>query len=514
VVDDSILGQLADVTLTIYSNDPGRLYFDGLSTGDVTLRGAARGTAAFKLGWHPTEGFEASADVRAHSDVYGRTISAPRGSQPELSLDSAGIRWDAGDFRTGLLYRRTALSFDNPVNTLVQADNVGRDNAGLEVSGHAAGFDVMALALSGLEYERYHDTNPTGFGPVGLEAVRIKREVAPKTRIGVTFLDHWLRYQPAGRGIPRRRQTGEADAETLLGGDAASLGLQAEGGASYGDPALIVNNDVPHNDRTYLGARILPTWGRLSGRGYYTQYGYQFDADFSQYGGNWAGEGGAIDFNLDGWGLCKLLASIPWYDRSCGNNLKLGTSYDFWASRDRFTEPDTGEPHSRSLNRSYGAHLGNDEKAKPQFNLWASHSEDLELWIENRSWTEGAYVKVPLVGALAVTWNGTWKQTGTRDRSLGEGGTTIDQTHWFGLEQYFHFNLFLWGGVSWVRTHGAWEHVAYAPTSHAKVTAGAKQVIGPSTSIELTFGKPALLGYDYGIQDTLDVWTLSVRSFF
>lgn len=514
VVDDRILGQLLDVSLTVYSNSPGRLYFDNLSTGDITLRGAARGTAAFNLAYHPSPTFEASADVRAHSDIYGRTLSAPRGSSPELALDSAGLRWDAGDFRTGLLYRRSALSFDNPVNTLVQTDNVGRDSAGLEVSGGAAGFDVMALALSGLEYGKYHVSNPTGLGPVGLEAVRIKREVAPKTRLGVTFLDHWLNYQPAGQGIPRRRQTGEADAETLLGGDDASLGLQAEGGATYGDPALIVNNDVPHNDRTYAAARILPTWKRLSGRAYYTQYGYQFDADFSQWGGNWAGEGGAVDFNLDGWWLCKLLATIPWYDHSCGNNLKLSANYDSWASRDRFVEPDTGELHPRSITTGYGVHLNNDEKSKPQFNTWVNRNTDFELWIENRGWTEGAWLKVPVVDALAVTWNGTWTQRATRDRSLGQGGNTIDQTHWFGFEKYFAFNLFLWSGVTWDRTYGDWEHVGYAPVTHAKLTGGAKQVLGPSTSIELTFGKPALLGYDYGIQDTLNVWTLSVKSYF
>ncbi len=514
VVDDRILGQLAAVSLTIYSSDPGRLYFDGLSTGDVTLRGAARGTAAMKLGWNPDPRFEASADVRAHSDLYGRRFTAPRGSAPELSLDGAGLRWDAGEFRTGLLYRRTALSFDNPVNTLVQADNVGRDSAGLEASGQVAGFDVMALALSGLEYERYHDTNPTGFGPVGLEALRVKREVAPKTRLGATVLDHWLRFQPAGQGIPRRRRTGEVDAETLLGGDAASLGLQAEGGATFGDAVPVRNNDVPHNDRTYAAARVLPAWGRLSGRAYYTRYGYQFDADFSQWGGNWAGEGGALDLNLDGWGPFRLLGGIPWYDRSFGNNLKLGLSTDFWASRDRFTEPDTGEAHARSVTRSDGARLGNDEKAKPQFSAWVTRSGDLALWIENRSWTEGAWLKVPVVAALAVNWNGTWVQRATRDRSLGEGGRTLDQTHWVGVEQYFPFNLFLWGGVTIVRTRGDWEHVPYAPVSHAKVTAGARQVIGPSTSVELTYGKPALLGYDFGIQNTLNVWTLSVKSFF
>jgi len=30
----------------------------------------------------------------------------------------------------------------------------------------------------------------------------------------------------------------------------------------------------------------------------------------------------------------------------------------------------------------------------------------------------------------------------------------------------------------------------------------------------LNYGKPALLGTDYGIQDTLNVWTLAVKSFF
>ena len=515
VIEPRTLATLTEVAVRIESRDPGRLVFDGLSAGDLSLKGAARAGGLLNLSYNPSPDVEAVADLRAEDTFYGSRARDARDGGPEVYLDAANVRFDGGEFRSNVLYRRRINPMDQPIFLLVSPWNLGTESAGVETAGRALNTEMQALAATRLEYGRYNSRVPTGFGPEQVGALRFRRTLVEGTRVGTTWIAHLARYGTGVTGIPPTRGTFGADAETHVGGKGFSVVGQLEGGVTAGLRPRAPDANAPGNDRFYVGTNISPQWGRLKLSGGYTQFGYDFDGDLTSIGGGgWAGPsfGGGLD--LDGLPGVRLLARLPLYDHSVANNLLLSWGGYAWNSRDRFADPVTGRLKPRTLGRTGEIELANDEKAKPNFRLSIQFEESTDQWYRNPDVEQQVQVRFPLPWDAGLSTDAKWERTRTIDRTTGESGRGWKDRQRLSVDKQFPGGIFASVGGQWVQTRDSWLDQWGEVARHFKLTGGARATVGPNSTVELSYGYPALFGNDYGIQDTINVWTLTARVYF
>ncbi len=513
VIGPAILSGLTAVALNVSSRWPGRLVFDGLSTADVALRGAARPAGLMSLSWHPTPALEFVADGRVEDTVYGRSFGALHSAGAEGWLDAGRLRWDAGGFRTNLLWRKKITAMDQPLFLLVSPWNLGNEVAGAETSGRIAGTEVQALAASRIEYEQYDSRRPTGLGPEQVASLRLRHTLTEGTRVGLTQLTHLARYPGAVGDVPRERHTTGADIESRLGTEGRSVNLNAEGAISGGPAPREAAANAPRGDRFYAAGSVASELGRLTLGYQYQVFGYDFDGTFTSYGADWAGHNISGGLNLEGAPGFRWLASVPLYDRSLAKNLRLSWGLWTWGARSRIFNPQTGglEPRSSQLEGNVG--LGNDAEARPNFWMSVEPSLNTDQWYRTRDLEENLNLRIPLVWDFIATSRGGLETSHELDRTTLESGRGWKRKFDAGLERYFRGNLYLHGEVKWRITRKAWEGVWADPESHAKITAGARQSLGPNSFLQVDFGLPALAGEDFGVQDTLQVVTVLFKTY-
>ncbi len=512
-IDDGVLRNLSGVVLEVYPQYPGRLVFDGLAVGSLSLRGAARAGALLSLSYNPADDLEVIVNTRAEDTFYGSSFRRVREAGTEAFLDSTSARYDLGGFRSRLLYRRKVTAFDNPIVGLVSPENLGNEIAAYEAAGRVGGTELQGLAASRLEYGRYDSRMPTGLGPENLAALRLRRDLVEGTRVGGTLINHEARYGRGVSGLPASRRTWGLDLDSRFGGDDASLGLALAGAGTWGDRCREAVN-VPRNDRYLWGASVTPEIGRTSYNYSYTLIGYDFDADFSKKGGNSMMHYLEFGADLEGWSVFRLLSDLPLYDGSIGRNLRLGLYGYTYETRDRYTDPGTGALRPRSAGWEIGLELDNDDKARPNFGFLAAVKDQEDEWSRKPESEESLSLRLPVpLGAVAVL-SGQLGQARPEDKSSGESGEDFVGSWQAGLERYFQCNLSVnvSGNWSWARSN--WEGVRGAAETHFKLTAGARQTFGANSVVQLDYGFPALYGYDYGVQDTIDVFTLSAKTYF
>jgi hypothetical protein len=512
-INDNVLRNLSGVVLEIYPQYSGRLVFDGLAVGDLSLKGAAKAGALLSLSYNPVQDLELILNTRVEDTFYGSSFSRARDAGPEAFLHSAAARWDLGDFRTRLLYRQKVTAFDNPVIGLVSPENLGNEIGALEMSGRAGDTELQGLVASRLEYGRYDSHVPTGFGPENLTGLRLRRDLAEGVRLGGTFVNHAARY---GRGVldlPAHRQTWGLDLDARMGEEAASLGWALEGAVTTGDRYRDAVN-IPRHDRYCVGTSIAPEAGRLKFSYGYTLIGYDFDADFTKKGGNTMMHSFELGADLDGWSVFRHLSALPIYDGSIGKNLRMDLSGYTYETRDRYADPGTGALRPRSAGWEVALEMENDDKARPNFNLSAAVKGQDDEWSGNPEAEETLSVRLPLPLELVAVLSGRLDQARPEDKTTGESGADWTRSGQIGLERWFKCNLSVNVNGNWMWTHSNWEGIRGEPEGHFKLTAGARQTFGANSVVQLDFGFPALYGSDYGIQDTINVFTLSVKTYF
>lgn len=513
VIDERILGNLAAVTMTVSSRYPGRLVFDGLSVSSIRLSSATRGGTVLSLSYNPLPALEFTGDWRVEDTVYGNSPSSLRSAGAETYLDAGVVRLDAGPFRTRALYRKRVNRMDQPMYLLVSPDRLGEEIAGVETAGHLLGTEIQALVASRLEYDRYSSRRPTGFGPEGLGILRLRRNVTPDTRIGATHVTHLSRYGRGVQGVPRNRQTWGLDLENRAPAGPVTLNSSIEGAVTGGDAFRDENANAPPSDRYYFSTYLSPEWGRLNVRGYYCLVGYDFDASFMSWGGNYDEYGAGGDFNLEDLSVLEGLTRLPLYDRSLSKNLVLGWNYFDFRSRDRRLSA-AGELEPRLRGRELDIELGNDSQAKPSFSFGFELDGREDQWYRSTATEWDARVRLPVAWDVVAASSAAIGRERETDRETGESGRGWTRRCSAGLERYFSFNLFLSASSSWSVSHERWEEDWGDPARYHKLAWTARQTIGANTVIELAYGQPALLGYDFGVQETLDVYTLTLRSYF
>jgi len=513
VVDESVLSDLTSVDLLIISRTPGRLTIDDISAGTLTLKGAGRAGALLSASFNPAQNFEIIADYRAEDTAYGSSASDIHSPGAEGWLDAGSIRWDSGGFRTSALYRRRVSTMDQPVHLLLSPHALGTNITGVETAGSVLGFEVQGMAASKLEYERYNRHAPTGLGPETVAEFRIRRTVAEATRVGITSLIHRAKYGTGVTGYPELRNTWGADAETRVeAGKKFSVNGSVEGGVTAGD-RNIFDPTVPENDQFFGAANVSPEMGRLKLSYGYSLFGYYFDADLSVWGSGWAGHDVSATLNLDGLWPAQALATIPVYDRSLGNNLEVVAFGTIWESRDRYTDSG-GQLKPRTTGKTGSVSLLNDDKARPHFSVGLNFEESTNEWERVPELEELASLRVPLPWDTAVTVSLEWEQNESHDPWSSEHDHGWKQIQQVSVEKYFKFNLFLNVYGQAYRSQKSDEGVWDEPDQRFKLMGGARQDLGPNTTIELLYGSPALLGTDFGLQTTINVWTLTLKSYF
>lgn len=509
----AVLTRLSAVTLTISSRTQGRLVFDSLEVAGISLAGAAKAGATLNFSYHPGEAFDLEANERVEDTAYGSAWTAPRSAAPQAFLESARARWDAGALRTGLLYREKITQLDNPIYNLVDPSSLGNEIAALQTSGRAGPAEFQVIGASRIAYDTYNSRVPTGFGPDHVIAIRARDDLGGATRLGVTQFTHLTRYGDAVTGLPRARETYGTDLESHVDGAGWAVQGAVEGGATFGDtnptPA-----GAPEHDRGYVAVKLAPTLGRLKVTYQVEHFGYDFDADYTSDYGNWDGQDLSAGFNLEHLGPFRALDTLGLYDNSVGSNLTLAASGSTWNTRDRYQDPLTEAWKYRQGSRNYTFKLGNDEKAKPNVQIRMTGGEYADQWTSSVSLGRRVSLRVPLVWGVILSGRLDWNRSRTHDLTYDEHGYGWSRDQQVALERYFKTNLFVHLETNWTQSHGNWEGAWGDPSLHAKFSAQARQVLGPNTTVELHYGEPALLGADYGLQDTIDVWTAVVRSTF
>jgi len=513
-ITERILSNLAEVRLIIASRMPGRLMFDGVSASAISLRGAATTAVTPSLSWNPTPELEMVVDARVEDTFYGSRASHVHDAGTEAYLNSAGLRWDAGDFRSGLLYRRKVTAFDNPIMSLVSPDNLGNNVAAGEAAGRFGETAIQGLAASRLEFASYNGRAPTGLGPENLVGLRARRDLDGDTRLGLTAVAHQNRYPASQGGIPRNRQLLGVDAESHLEGEGRALTAAAEGAVTVGDRRSVEVEGAPAGDRGYYAVKLEPEWDRLKGEWEYEMVGYDFDADFSSWGGNWEGYMAGVNFNLEGLSFLSRLSEVPIYDRTLASNLGINWSLEAWRSRDSFTDPVTGALHPRSTEFDSEVRFENDYKARPHFSLAAKWGQGEDAWTVNPDTEQYLTLRLPLPLEVVAGLSGTLKQDRQTDRITGESGTGWERILWGSLERFFPGNLFVSAGGTWVKSRESWEGEWGDEEGHFKFTASLRKTLGPSSVIQVDYGVPALYGYDFGLQDTIEILTVKGQVYF
>jgi hypothetical protein len=507
------------VVLNVISNNPGRLYFDDLSTSSIALRGAARTGALVSLSYNPRPDFELLADARVEDTFYGQNFGPggdARDSGVQTYLNSVKTRWDAGEFRTNLLYRQKITQSDQPIVQLVSPEKLGLEIAALEFGGRQEGTEVQGLAATRLEYGHYNDRVPTGFGPENLTFLRVRQDLGEGFRLGGTALNHQTSYGTGTYGIPISRQTFGLDLDSQFDLPIGSLSCAMEGGGTFGDRYQF-ESGVPTNDNFYYAASLSPSLGRLGLSAYYALLGYDFDADFTKDGGNSVYEYYGFGYNLESWGPFCLLDHCRLYDGSLCHNLRLTGGFSYKSSRDQYLDTQTGLATPRNQNWFGELALTNDDTCQPHLELKLDPSDYEDQWSHFQSWVESADLDLPVGGGIQARLGGEWEQDRFGDKPpVGDtqSGEDWSQKVDLTLDRTFHGSLTLAVGGLSVLSRTNWEGAWADPESHFKFTASISKSLGPNSLVRLDYGQAALHGRDFGIQDTIDVWTLTAKTYF
>jgi len=506
VMGPEVLGDLASVRLEVKSDTAGRIVFDGAAVGSVSIASAAKATARFRVSFHPSPGFEVALTPCVEDTFYGSTPRGTHDAGPEGWLDSGSLRADAGGFRTGILYRTRVTAFDNPINALVNPENLGSEVAAVESQGRLGAAEVQVLAASRLDYRRYNSHLPSRLGPEALVGVRARGDVGGGVRVGGTFLEHATRYGAGGAGIPRRRRTAGVDAEGSVAAGEASLALAAEGAATFGD-RYETGAIVPANDRFYAGTSVSPSWGRVGLSFGYSLLGHDFDAGFTEKGGNQELVSGSGSFQLEGLPGARALGPVA-------KNLSVAVSGWRYETRDRYLDPVTGATRPQQIASEASLSLSNDYEAAPNFGASVAVKDTDDPWEERPELECALSMRVPVEGVVTVNLEGDRDTGRTVTKETGERNDSLKHGLAVGLTREFKTNLVLSATVEWEWAREAWEGEWSGTEMYRKVTASARQPIGPSTEVRVDYGVPALFGSDYGAQGTLDVVTIYVKSSF
>jgi|SRR5579859_631449 len=280
-------------------------------------------------------------------------------------------------------------------------------------------------------------------------------------------------------------------------------------GDLYPDQAL-----RPANDRFYGGAKVAAQWGRLGLTSSYSLFGYDFDGDFTSYGADHESYNINGSFNLDGFWVFEHLKTVPFLDPSLTQNLNLNWGYDVWYSRDLYADPATGILYPLNAGSDANIGLGNDEKSKLHFNFWVGYGAYDDQWSGSRSFTESYRLRLPVPSDMTAQIGGRLEQDSNTDKTVNQSGTGWSRSVNFKLEKYFKGNLYVYANGQAAWSQKSWQGVWGWPDEHFKWTAGMRQSFGANMSVEVDYGYPALGGYDFGIQDTINVVTASMTAYF
>jgi hypothetical protein len=134
-------------------------------------------------------------------------------------------------------------------------------------------------------------------------------------------------------------------------------------------------------------------------------------------------------------------------------------------------------------------------------------------------------LKLPLWLGLGADLEGGFTEGVSRQRYLLETSPGVSQ--YFqesGLNEYQNGSLGLdWSSASnltlhvsgvWAGTSKSWEGVWGDYDQHLRWTASLQKSLGSDSLLRLDYGQPALNGNDFGLQDTLNVYTLTLRTYF
>lgn len=506
------------VALSLYPVFPGRLYFDGLATSTILVRGAATTRARFNLVYAPTADFEATVETTVDDTFYGAGFKDARDGGVEASISAAGLRYDAAGFRTRAAFNHPITAFDHPIMKLLLSSKLGSKIAAGESSGRFGELEVQGVAASRLEFERFNSWVPTGLGPENVLALRARTPLGPG-RVGSTFLSHQATWGRGVTGLPSSRQTFGLDYDSHLEFDGFSLGAAAEGAATTGDrfqdQAIALS---PDNDIWYYGARITPEWKRLKFNYTYTMLGYDFDATFTEWGPE-EDHAAILGINLEGLGPFAALKELPLYDRSLGNNLRLEVSWYGWTSRTRYRDTEDGNLKPSFHYDVYEAKFENDLKSKPYCKLETTFVEWADQWYQGHHGGLAASTRLPMWDIVNLTAGGSYVERLTVSKALpslgldSQSGLQEDQSANLGLEASRGAYAASLSG-NWVGTVKSWQGEWGAWDQHWKWRAMLQRAVGSDSLLQLDYGMPALLLSDFGLQDTLNVWTLTYKTFF
>ncbi|MES2200768.1 MAG: hypothetical protein V4498_00800 [candidate division FCPU426 bacterium] len=513
-IEPQTLANLSSVNLAVYPSYGGALYFDALSSSSINVAGAAQTSALASLSYHPSPDLELRVDTQVEDTFYGSGESDLREAGAELYLDAANLRYDVGGFRNKLIYRHRVTDFDQPIMPLIFSGNLGTELAAFESGGRVGPVELQGLATSRLEYGEYNSRKPTGFGPDHVQGLRARSKIGKDSRLGVTLLNHQAVWDKGVTGLPSSRQTYGLDLDSNWKRGRFSLAWAAEGAYSPGDghPSQAGNFFVQAGDRGYLGGRVTPEWGRLKLDYYYSLVGYDFDADFTQYGGNeeWHYAEGTL--NLEGLGFLKRLKDLPLYDGSIGNNLRLLANAFTLVTRAQYLEV-TGRLLPVNSVREYHLRLENDYKAKPHFALRLMLEQTDDQW--NFSGNSGGSIVLsfPAGERTTLSLEAGHHENSDLAKSIAEAGLGGTNDAELGLEWHSDSNLFVNIKGIWKDNGKSWQGTWGPEEGHFKWSAGLQQNFGSDTVLRLDYGLPALLGYDFGLQDTLNVLTLTLKTY-
>ena len=230
--------------------------------------------------------------------------------------------------------------------------------------------------------------------------------------------------------------------------------------------------------------------------------------------GHWEGNNGSINVTLEDWWVFKGLSDLPLYDGSFANDLRLGWGAHEWTTRESYTREETGERRPQGEGKGTSLRLHNDDRARPYFSLYYGYFEDDGRWSAANVHNQNAYVKAPVVREVFVAFSAGWWQSDNWDHDLGTRGDYRHANYELSFEKYFKSNLHLkWGG-RWWRSRSLWEGEEEERTSYFKWHCDARKSLGADTVISCHYGYAALLGWDYGRQETPNIFTLKVESYF
>jgi hypothetical protein len=455
------------------------------------------------------------ATTRVDDNFYGPDFSNIHDAGPELYLDSVKARLDTGDFRTGLFYRQKVTGLDNPINQLVNPDNLGNEIAAIQAAGRVDGTEMQALVASRLQYEHYNSRIVTSLGPDSLATIRVRQDMGEGLRLGTTLIEHLNNYSYGISGLPLNRQTLGFDVDNHLDFKGFSVVWALEGAGTVGDLYPDVPDGAlrPPNDRFYGGAKLAVEWGRLKLSSSYSLFGYDFDGDFTTYGSNHESLNIGGSFNLDGFWIFKDLKDMPLYDHTLGQNLNLNWNFSTWYSRDRYADP-LGNLYPFNMGTDFEVQLENEDKAHPHFTLRGGCDFYDDQWSGSKSYYESLSLRLPIPLDITVSLNGRLEQDSNVDKTVNQSGMGALQRVDFNLQKYFKSKLSAYVNGQTVWSQKSWEGVEGAPDQHFKFTAGLSQAFGANMTVWLNYGYPALYGYDFGIQDTINVVTLAVQAYF